>query len=178
MQFELCVAVLTDAYFSLGSGNGALMYSIFGGNVKDLRIWLAEGRFPDGWEPKNREALGHSIAVSSLLFPERSGHALILSAHSKRKSPHSLLSSTSMRSRSSGLGMRLTSGSMKRKLYMLCAVLPSSRGCPSCIYNSTQSRCAKRGMLPDWLYLFGNQRSFVLHKLVICLGRLIIGYNS
>lgn len=48
------------------------MYSIFGGNVEDLRIWLADGRFPDGWEPKNREALGHSITVSfvdSSLFP-------------------------------------------------------------------------------------------------------------
>lgn len=118
-NLSFALLFLTDAYFSLGSGNGALMYSIFGGNVKDLRIWLAEGRFPDGWEPKNREALGHSIAVSSLLFPERSGRALILSAHSKRKSPHSLSSSTSMRSRSSGLGTRLTPGSMKRKLYAL-----------------------------------------------------------
>jgi hypothetical protein len=51
-----------------GSGNGALMYSIFGGNVKDLRVWLAEERLLDGWEPKNREALGHTIAVSPLLF--------------------------------------------------------------------------------------------------------------
>lgn len=40
------------------------MYSIFGGDVKDLRVWLGEERFPDGWEPKNREALGHTIAVS------------------------------------------------------------------------------------------------------------------
>ncbi|KAJ5528274.1 hypothetical protein N7513_012433 [Penicillium frequentans] len=45
-----------------GSGNSALMYSIFGGDVRDLRIWLSEERFPDGWEPKNREAHGHTIA--------------------------------------------------------------------------------------------------------------------
>ena len=52
--------------FTLGSGNGALMYSIFGGNVNDLRCWLTEERFPDGWEPMNREALGHTIMVGSL----------------------------------------------------------------------------------------------------------------
>ncbi|KAJ6006824.1 hypothetical protein N7451_004768 [Penicillium sp. IBT 35674x] len=45
-----------------GSGNSALIYSIFGGDVGDLRIWLGEERFPDGWEPKNREAHGHTIA--------------------------------------------------------------------------------------------------------------------
>ncbi|KAJ5622995.1 hypothetical protein N7490_011600 [Penicillium lividum] len=45
-----------------GSGKSALMYSVFGGNVKDLRVWLSEERFPEGWEPKNREALGHTIA--------------------------------------------------------------------------------------------------------------------
>jgi hypothetical protein len=48
------------------------MYSIFGGDVKDLRVWLAEERLPDGWEPKNTEALGHTITVRSLLFPGRS----------------------------------------------------------------------------------------------------------
>ncbi|RLM00415.1 hypothetical protein CFD26_108536 [Aspergillus turcosus] len=45
-----------------GSGNCALMYSIFGGDVTDLRVWLIEERFPDQWEPKNREAFGHTIA--------------------------------------------------------------------------------------------------------------------
>jgi hypothetical protein len=65
---SLCIIALSDTFSSLGSGNGALMYSIFGGNVKNLRTWLAEGRFPDGWEPSNREALGHSIAVSCLLL--------------------------------------------------------------------------------------------------------------
>ncbi|KAL3417102.1 deoxyribonuclease -related protein [Phlyctema vagabunda] len=49
-----------------GSGNCALMYSVFGGNVKDLRIWLTEERFPDGWEPKNREALGHTIGQAQI----------------------------------------------------------------------------------------------------------------
>ncbi|KAF7159628.1 hypothetical protein CNMCM5623_005008 [Aspergillus felis] len=44
-----------------GSGNNALMYSVFGGDVKDLRVWLAEERFPDQWEPRNREARGHTI---------------------------------------------------------------------------------------------------------------------
>jgi hypothetical protein len=48
------------------------MYTIFGGDVKDLRVWLGEERFPDGWEPKNREALGHTVIVRSLLFPIRS----------------------------------------------------------------------------------------------------------
>jgi hypothetical protein len=52
------------------------MYSIFGGDVKDLRVWLAEGRFSDGWEPKNREALGHTIAVCFLILPGRSVHVL------------------------------------------------------------------------------------------------------
>lgn len=40
------------------------MLSVFGGNVKDLGIWLKEERFPDGWQPKTLEAWGHSIAVS------------------------------------------------------------------------------------------------------------------
>ncbi|KAL5333993.1 Cloroperoxidase [Aspergillus crustosus] len=47
-----------------GSGNGALIYSIFGGDVKDLRVWLSEERFPPGWEPKNREALGYTVVQS------------------------------------------------------------------------------------------------------------------
>lgn len=44
------------------------MYSIFGGKVEDMRVWLVEGRFPDGWEPKNREALGHTIVVCPQIF--------------------------------------------------------------------------------------------------------------
>ncbi|KAG8944778.1 hypothetical protein FRC04_001516 [Tulasnella sp. 424] len=44
-----------------GSGNAALLYSIFGGDVADLRVYLSEERFPDGWEPKNRERFGHTI---------------------------------------------------------------------------------------------------------------------
>jgi hypothetical protein len=51
---------------NLGSGNAALMYSIFGGNVNDLRVFLAEERLPNGWEPKNREFYGHTITVCSL----------------------------------------------------------------------------------------------------------------
>lgn len=39
------------------------MYSIFGGNVEDLRCWLSEERLPHGWEPKNREFYGHTILV-------------------------------------------------------------------------------------------------------------------
>ncbi|PKX90444.1 uncharacterized protein P174DRAFT_413317 [Aspergillus novofumigatus IBT 16806] len=55
-----------------GSGNNALMYSIFGGDVDDLRVWLAEERFPDQWEPRNREAKGHTImqAMSKTLTIE------------------------------------------------------------------------------------------------------------
>ncbi|KAL2851639.1 hypothetical protein BJX68DRAFT_254671 [Aspergillus pseudodeflectus] len=48
----------------LGSGNGALIFAVFGGDVKDLRVWLGEERFPAGWEPKNREALGYTIVQS------------------------------------------------------------------------------------------------------------------
>lgn len=55
--------------FVVGSGNAALMYSIFGGDVNDMGVWLTEERLPDGWEPKNREALGHTIIVRSLRFP-------------------------------------------------------------------------------------------------------------
>jgi len=58
---NLTLSCLLLCVFAPGSGNGALMYSIFGGNVKDLRCWLTEERLPDGWEPKNREALGHTI---------------------------------------------------------------------------------------------------------------------
>ncbi|CEL00402.1 hypothetical protein ASPCAL00005 [Aspergillus calidoustus] len=47
-----------------GSGNGALISAVFGGDVKDLRVWLGEERFPAGWEPKNREALGYTIVQS------------------------------------------------------------------------------------------------------------------
>ncbi|KAH1854497.1 hypothetical protein KXX55_007713 [Aspergillus fumigatus] len=55
-----------------GSGNNALMHSIFGGDVEDLRVWLSEERFPDKWEPRNREARGHTImqAMSKTLIIE------------------------------------------------------------------------------------------------------------
>jgi hypothetical protein len=62
-QYSLTWSFLHEFF---GSGNGALMSSIFGGDVKDLRVWLAEGRFSDGWEPKNREALGHTIAQAQI----------------------------------------------------------------------------------------------------------------
>lgn len=48
----------------LGSGNCALMSSVFAGDVADLRVWLIEERFPDQWEPSNKEAFGHTIVVS------------------------------------------------------------------------------------------------------------------
>jgi hypothetical protein len=44
------------------------MHSIFGGDVEDLRVWLSEERFPDKWEPRNREARGHTIMVSCQSF--------------------------------------------------------------------------------------------------------------
>ncbi|KAL2843735.1 Cloroperoxidase [Aspergillus pseudoustus] len=47
-----------------GSGNCALMYAVFGGDVNDLKVWLGEERFPDRWEPKNREALGYTVVQS------------------------------------------------------------------------------------------------------------------
>ncbi|KAH7322372.1 hypothetical protein B0I35DRAFT_406876 [Stachybotrys elegans] len=50
---------------SLTSANGGLMCSILGDNSKDVRVWLTEERFPDGWEPRNRESLRPSIVVNS-----------------------------------------------------------------------------------------------------------------
>ncbi|GKZ63241.1 hypothetical protein AnigIFM49718_011310 [Aspergillus niger] len=46
----------------IGSGTSALMYSIFGGDIEALRVWLVDERFMDGWEPRTREALGHTVA--------------------------------------------------------------------------------------------------------------------
>ncbi|GFF32085.1 LOW QUALITY PROTEIN: conserved hypothetical protein [Aspergillus udagawae] len=59
-------------YQFFGSGNNALMYSFFSGDVTDLGIWLAEERITDQWEPKNREARGHMIlqAMSTTLIIE------------------------------------------------------------------------------------------------------------
>ncbi|OJJ39957.1 hypothetical protein ASPWEDRAFT_169781 [Aspergillus wentii DTO 134E9] len=62
-QYSLTWSFLHEFF---GSGNNALIYSIFGGNVKDLKIWLGEERFPDGWEPKNRETLGHTIIQAQI----------------------------------------------------------------------------------------------------------------
>ncbi|KAG8864338.1 hypothetical protein FRB96_006160 [Tulasnella sp. 330] len=44
-----------------GSGNDALLHGVFDGNVEDLRIWLAEERFPKNWEPRARWAYGYTI---------------------------------------------------------------------------------------------------------------------
>ncbi|KAL4777970.1 Cloroperoxidase [Aspergillus varians] len=60
-QYSLTWSFL-HKYF--GSGNGTIIYSIFGGDVNDLRVWLSEERFPDQWEPKNREAFGYTIVQS------------------------------------------------------------------------------------------------------------------
>ncbi|KAJ6031535.1 hypothetical protein N7540_002267 [Penicillium herquei] len=51
----------------IGSGGGELVYSIFGGDVKDLRVFLSEERFPAGWEPKTREAFGHTVTKAQLI---------------------------------------------------------------------------------------------------------------
>ena len=51
----------------IGSGNAAFMYSLFGGNVEDLRVWLAEERMPPKWEPKVRWSYGNTIVVSRSL---------------------------------------------------------------------------------------------------------------
>jgi len=57
---------LTYSFFHkfFGSGNAAFMYSLFGGDVKDLRVWLTEERFPDKWEPKVRWSYGHTIVFA------------------------------------------------------------------------------------------------------------------
>ncbi|CAI7651127.1 hypothetical protein N7533_002010 [Penicillium manginii] len=51
----------------IGSGGGELIYSIFGGNVDDLRVFLTEERFPEGWEPRTREAFGHTVTKAQLI---------------------------------------------------------------------------------------------------------------
>ncbi|KIO33537.1 hypothetical protein M407DRAFT_231607 [Tulasnella calospora MUT 4182] len=49
-----------------GSGNCALLYSIFDGDAEDLKVFLEEERFPHGWEPKVRSAHGHPILFAQI----------------------------------------------------------------------------------------------------------------
>jgi len=69
-----------------GDMNSAFITGIFGGLVDDLKIWLKEERFPDGWEPKARYSHGYPMLfgdITSLVIelntdenaPLRSGDA-------------------------------------------------------------------------------------------------------
>jgi len=49
-----------------GSGNCALMYDVFDGNVRDLRTWLTEEKFPAYWEPKTKQHFGVTIVDAQL----------------------------------------------------------------------------------------------------------------
>jgi len=46
-----------------GCANSATMITVFGGEIPLLRTWLLEERLPDGWEPRNRDRLGTSMAA-------------------------------------------------------------------------------------------------------------------
>jgi len=52
---------LSPLHTFFGSGNCALMYDVFGGDTKDLRVWLVDERFPKNWEPKNKLYYGSTI---------------------------------------------------------------------------------------------------------------------
>ncbi|KAG8944784.1 hypothetical protein FRC04_001522 [Tulasnella sp. 424] len=49
-----------------GSGNAAMLYSLFDGDAEDLDVFLHEERFPDGWEPKVRWYGGHTIIFAQI----------------------------------------------------------------------------------------------------------------
>ncbi|KAG8998799.1 hypothetical protein FRB94_006647 [Tulasnella sp. JGI-2019a] len=63
-----------------GAGNSALISSVFDGNVDDLRIWLAEERFPDDWEPKVRWYTGHTI-----LFAQKTSIEIEFNTHEHQR---------------------------------------------------------------------------------------------
>lgn len=63
IRFHPSIAVADSK--AAGSGNCALLHAIFGGDVEDLRWFLGQERLPDGWEPRVRSRLGHTIFVRS-----------------------------------------------------------------------------------------------------------------
>lgn len=42
------------------------MYDTFGGRVDDLKTWLIEERFPQGWQPRVTKRYGYSMLALNL----------------------------------------------------------------------------------------------------------------
>jgi len=42
------------------------MYDTFGGRVDDLKTWLIEERFPQGWQPRVTKRYGYSLLSMNL----------------------------------------------------------------------------------------------------------------
>ncbi|OBZ76314.1 putative sterigmatocystin biosynthesis peroxidase stcC [Grifola frondosa] len=53
---------LSFALKLFGSSNSALMLTVWGGVVKDLRSVLLEERIPDGWQPRVRRPMGLTVS--------------------------------------------------------------------------------------------------------------------
>lgn len=47
--------------------SASILFSIFGGKVKDLRTFLLEERLPDGWQPRIRHPYGLTMAEFNAL---------------------------------------------------------------------------------------------------------------
>jgi len=56
------------------SGNASILFSFFGGNVDDLRIFLNEERLPEGWEPKVRTKKGLTLFTFNTLVSRIEGN--------------------------------------------------------------------------------------------------------
>lgn len=51
---------------AFSSNNSAIMYDTFGGRVDDLRTWLTEERFPQGWQPRYTKRYGYTMMALNL----------------------------------------------------------------------------------------------------------------
>jgi len=91
---------MTKKFF--GDMNATLMWSVFGGRKDDLEIWLKEERFPDGWEPRNRQSYGYAIGLAEAVAltlefninektPLRSGDAYITDQFTASTGPPSFV---------------------------------------------------------------------------------------
>ncbi|PVG03977.1 Cloroperoxidase [Serendipita vermifera] len=43
------------------ANNSAIMYDTFAGRVDDLKVWLTEERFPQGWQPRYNKRYGYTL---------------------------------------------------------------------------------------------------------------------
>lgn len=48
------------------ANNNAIMYDIFAGRVDDLKTWLIEERFPQGWQPRITKRYGYTMMALNL----------------------------------------------------------------------------------------------------------------